>query len=88
MCDVKIRPFGQVNPTVELTCEETDEGHYEHWGVLRDYAWEGSATKIHWYEGDRRAYRGEWPGRCPGPQSGMPADCTLPLGHRGRHNLE
>lgn len=61
---------------VEIVCEEFGE-HFAHRGVLRDYAYTGSATVVEWLEDDRRTYHGEWPGACPG--------CILPLHHQGKH---
>jgi hypothetical protein len=75
-CDAKIRPFPG---TYELVCELDEHGPDElHVGVVRDYAYPGSETVIRWDDGDRRTYRGDWPGAC-GP------GCMLPSGHHGRH---
>lgn len=49
-----------------------------HQSVLRDYAFPGSATTIHWDEQDRRNFRGDW-FHCNAPA------CILPLNHRGNH---
>lgn len=74
-CDAKIRPFP--NPT-EVACE-ADGDHDQHFGVLRDYAYPGSETRLQWLESDRRTYHGDWPGACES------AGCPLPLGHGGNH---
>jgi hypothetical protein len=77
VCTAKIRPFP--NPT-ELACE-LDAGHdNSHYGVVRNYAFQGSHTGISWEESDRRTFRGDW-ARC-----GI-FTCILPLGHRGDHAL-
>lgn len=77
MCDAAIHPFGHLNP-LELKCEVLDPNHQKHKGTVRDYAYPGSATVIHWLENDRRTYHGEWPGQC----HFSPA-CPLPDGHHG-----
>lgn len=77
ICDARIRPMAPVNDT-EVGCEEEDD-HARHRGMLRDYAYPGSVTSLHWDEDDRRTFHGEWPGDCPSD------GCTLPLGHRGNH---
>jgi hypothetical protein len=74
-CDAAIRPFRPVNET-EVRCDR-DAAHVEHAGVIRDYAYPGSATTLTWFEGDRRTFHGEWPGGCH--------DCFLPTGHAGKH---
>lgn len=81
-CDAKIRPFSQASRS-EVACEydDGDGMHGPHRGVLHDYAFPGSETKIDWWESDRRTYHGDWPGACP--------DCVgpvaLPRGHAGSH---
>lgn len=76
-CDARIRPFparlGQ--PDREVACEEAGS-HRSHAGVLRDYAYPGSKTVLHWEDDDRRNYRGDWPGAC-----GRTPGCVLPAGH-------
>jgi hypothetical protein len=72
-CEAKIRPMPNAT---EIQCGLTGE-HDRHEGVLRDYAYPGSATKIVWDEDDRRTFRGDW--------SPCPLGCILPFGHRGRH---
>lgn len=76
ICDARIGPF---MGDTEVTCGEAGE-HTMHVGVLRDYAWPGSATQIDWQEDDRRTFHGEWPGRCAA--GGW---CHLPAGHCGDH---
>jgi hypothetical protein len=76
-CDTKIRPFP--NDT-EISCD-LEPGHDgSHHGVIRDYAYPGSATEMSWENSDRRTYHGDWPGRCE-----HYAGCVLPSGHRGAH---
>jgi len=74
LCSARIRPL---TGDVEIACEETGP-HDRHQGVLRDYAWPGSATTVEWDEQDRRNFHGSWPGRCPSP-------CVLLAGHHGNH---
>jgi len=84
-CDAKIRPFP--GPT-ELTCEVELEGAHTHSSTLRDYAYPGSASEIHWMEDDRRNFHGDWPGRCVtvvGSGATAAPSCVLPAGHRGNH---
>lgn len=76
VCGARIHPF---TDGTEIICERL-QGHIDmHEGVLRDYAYVGSQTRIHWDERDRRNYYGEWE-KCP-EWSG----CILPRGHYGRH---
>jgi hypothetical protein len=75
-CDARFRPFP--NDT-EVACEKPPGAHAVHVGVLRDYAWPGSATTFEWRDDDRRNFYGAWPGACSDP------GCVLPSGHRGRH---
>jgi hypothetical protein len=92
ICDAKIRPF---TDSTELRCDGDhypEDGDPEHASTLRDYAFPGSATTIHWRESDRRNFRGEYPGRCdvatPTWPDGLPGEtrpCVLPVGHRGGH---
>jgi len=77
MCDAGIRPFFQA----EIHCGLTGE-HSRHQGALRDYAYPGSQTIIEWDDMDRRTFRGEYPGPCPGDSF---SGCILPLNHRGTH---
>lgn len=88
-CDARIRPFPVGNDT-EIACELEGKSHaheggdldgktHVHQGVLRDYAFPGSATVVSWLEGDRRNFRGVWPGRCQQLEG-----CVLPDGHHGR----
>ena len=78
-CDARLRPFP--NDT-EIRCEKSGESeHYEHSGMLSDYAYPGSKTWISWFEDDRRCFRGEWPGPCD------TEGCVLPSGHRGNHAM-
>lgn len=75
-CPARIRPFP--GPLI-LHCERgphLDDGDTAHEAILRDYAYQGSATTIHWYDDDRRNFTGEWI-ECP--QRG----CILPANHRG-----
>lgn len=74
-CDAKIRPFPD---DTELACECTAADHTEHHSTLRDYAYPGSATSIHWQDEDRRTFRGDW-------RSCVATDCILPADHRGSH---
>jgi hypothetical protein len=74
-CDARIRPFP--NDT-EIACEQTGD-HDRHSGTLREYASAGSVTVVEWLDGDRRSYRGDYPGPC------SVALCSLPSGHRGSH---
>lgn len=74
-CTAKIRPLPD---ETELRCELGATPHDEHQTVLRDYAYEGSETKITWADDDRRTFRGEW---APCEMSG----CVLPAAHHGNH---
>ena len=76
-CDRKIRPFPGIAP-VEITCDGTSGHRGSHAGVLRDYAFPGSATVINWQESDRRNFTGDWI-ECP------TQPCVLPANHRGEH---
>jgi hypothetical protein len=42
--------------------------------------------RVVWSAGDRREYRGDWPGYCTllGPAPTFGGGCTLPAGHHGR----
>lgn len=75
ICSAKTRPF--VGDT-ECSCELDDDHHVQHIGVIRDYAYEGSSTRLVWFEDDRRNFHGVWPGNCSDT-------CSLPSGHRGNH---
>lgn len=82
-CDKAIRPFPN---NVEIRCagEHPPYGP-EHEGVIRDYAYPGSETKISWLAGDRREFEGGWPGYCTKLGStGGRQNCTLPAEHHGR----
>lgn len=75
-CPARIRPFP--GPLV-LNCgrgPHLEHGDTAHEAMLRDYAYQGSATTIRWYDEDRRNFTGEWI-ECP--QRG----CVLPANHRG-----
>lgn len=72
-CDAKIRPMPN---DIEVACGLTGE-HHEHQGVLRDYAYPGSATTVYWQEDDRRTFRGQWAPCAKG-------NCVLPNEHAGR----
>lgn len=75
MCDAKIRPLPD---DTELKCNMgDDENHVEHCAVLIGRAYPGSLTTIHWYETDRRNFRGLWTD-CPRTEG-----CVLPGAHRG-----
>lgn len=74
MCDARMRPFTD-DTTVDC---EVDGDHAKHRGIVRDYAYPGSATAIEWMEDDRRTFRGDW---VPCPHAG----CILPALHRGNH---
>jgi hypothetical protein len=52
--------------------------HTGHEGILHDYAYPGSRTKIVWQEEDRRTFRCDWL-PCPDPV------CILPARHSGTH---
>lgn len=72
-CDAKIRPL---QTPIELECvSPEDVPHVEHFAELRDFAYPGSLTTIHFLESDRRCYHGAYPGDCPTP------GCTLPAHH-------
>lgn len=77
LCDAAIRPFAPVN-TFEVRCDLTGE-HTHHEGVILDYAYPGSSTKVGWLEGDRRTFRGQWPGSCYKMHL-----CILPKDHHGK----
>lgn len=88
-CDAAIRPFP--NDT-EVRCENAHRNAKgpiprpeSHYGTVRDYAYPGSATTIHWQEDDRRCFHGEWPGRCAESTHTDRVGCLLPSGHRGTH---
>lgn len=66
-CEWKIRPF---SGDTELQCQATGP-HSRHEANLRDFAYRGSQTLISWYPGDRREFRGDYPGKCP-------EACSLP----------
>ena len=80
MCDAKIRPFPH---DTELRCnrEEKEHDKVPHRAALRDYAYPGSETVIHWWEDDRRNFRGEW------KNCDEFVGCVLPGGHRGQHTI-
>lgn len=82
-CDWAIRPF---TDRTEVRCEKDHpQGDQEHEGVVRDYAYPGSETKISWLAGDRREFEGNWPGFCMRLGStGGRQNCTLPATHHGR----
>lgn len=77
-CLAKIRPMMHVN-TVEIQCSLGDADHKTHNGVLRDYAYPGSETRIIWQEEDRRTFRGDWT-----PCLNIVQHCILPGDHHGR----
>ena len=81
LCTSKIRPFPHHDH--EIVCTRTDHTHTEHHGVVRDMAHPGSKTAITWFEHDRRAYRGRWPGLCR-----RNVDCILPDGHPRKCHIE
>ena len=75
-CPARIRPF----PNVEITdCELPADGHTQHKGTLRNYAYPGSVTELKWLESDRRTFTGEWI-ECP------IEGCLLPSGHPRDHS--
>ena len=78
-CDARIRPFPN---SVEVPCEQPDDHDGMHEGVLRDYAYPGSQTRVEWARDDRRSFHGEWPGPC------ATAGCILPAGHPRGHHVE
>lgn len=78
-CTAQIRPF---TDDTTLQCEQEGDHSGFHEAVLRDYAYEGSATKISWQEEDRRTFRGLFI-----PCGDNDAPCMLPAGHRGNHAL-
>lgn len=82
-CQSRIRPF--LNPT-QLECQRQEHPSWsDHEAVLRDYAYPGSETTIHWRSGDRREFTGNFPGYCTKLGStGGRQNCTLPAGHQGR----
>lgn len=81
-CGAKIRPFPN---ELELTCEGGAHNDDEqHFGIVRDYAWPGSETKVSWHESDRRNFRGEW-APCDYSENNGVLPCILPLRHRGNH---
>jgi hypothetical protein len=76
MCNARIIPFpGQG----VIDCELDDDEHTSHRGFIRDRAYPGSVTALHWMETDRRTFRGEWRA-CDGRWG-----CILPAGHGGAH---
>lgn len=86
MCDAKIRPFPDCREPfgTEIQCEDLTDPHVLHCGVVRDFAYPGSATEICWREEDRRTFRGEWE-PCPfSVENQVTLPCILPVGHRGR----
>jgi hypothetical protein len=81
-CTARIRPL---TDDTEIQCEvSTVDAHGSHAGVLRDYAYPGSATVISWREDDRRIFRGEWT-PCPVRSAGVAPVCILPAEHHGEH---
>lgn len=77
-CTAKMRPFRPINET-EVTCEKVHDTHdTTHTAVLRDYAYQGSETKMEWQESDRRTFHGAF------EECGR-GRCILPKHHRGDH---
>lgn len=66
----------QAHVPAETPVEVMTEDEYMHQGIIRDYAYPGSETKINWYASDRREFTGDWPGVCTKTWG-----CTLPAGH-------
>ena len=79
LCDARIRPFPGSS---EIECGLPGDHDGKHEGVLRDYAYPGSATTIGWLPDDRRSFVGAWPGPC------ATAGCILPAGHPRGHHVE
>ena len=78
-CPAKIRPFNPRDP-LEVQCERgAHAATMTHEGVIRDYAYKGSETKLSWDGGDRRNFFGKF------QPCGFQKLCTLPLKHRGNH---
>lgn len=82
LCDARIRPMRHANET-DVECGLPADDHRRHAGVLRDYAYPGSATTVQWMEDDRRTFHGDWPGACI--ELGVDEPCVLPADHRGGH---
>jgi hypothetical protein len=55
------------------------EGEPQHHAVIRDYAGPGSESIITWEAGDRREFKGEYPGPCTRLHG-----CTLHDDHHGK----
>jgi len=75
LCDAAIRPFP--DPSHEIRCEQLKHEIGPHSGIIRNYAFPGSETRLTWYPGDRRTFHGEWPGPCKF------FGCILPNNHPG-----
>ena len=75
-CRAKIRPFPD---ETEIQCIEDDsQPHSNHAGIVSDYAYPGSKSKLNWNDRDRRTFRGDW-------TSCDQSTCILPAGHWGDH---
>ena len=72
-CDARIQPFLDMNI---LDCDLEVHPHTEHISNIKDAAYPGSITKVHWFEDDRRNFRGDW-------QNCTKGKCDLPNKHRG-----
>jgi len=73
-CPWKIHYGASQELTSQCGKQEHLPGDQEHEGPgLPQFPYQ----RITWQAGDRREYTGDWPGPCP--------ECTLHLGHHGRH---
>lgn len=80
-CDYSVR-WGTTAETTTRCAKEPGHADVEHEGPgLPQFP----GQTVHWLAGDRREYRGGWPGYCA-KLRGEPFNggCTLPLGHQGR----
>lgn len=80
-CTAKIRPMRPLSQ-MEVECELGEPHPGDHQGVIRDYAYGGSYTRLMWADSDRRCFRGVFV-----PCGDNDAPCLLPSGHFGNHEM-
>ncbi len=75
-CTAKIRPFPDAT---EFVCHLDEHGaDMKHVATFTSRANQGVQQSIHWFEGDRRTFRGAWV-KC------NIFNCLFPKGHLGSH---
>lgn len=74
-CPARIRPTEAIGV---IACLEPDGHGPQHQGVIADFAYPGSRTRLTWLDSDRRNFTGDWI-KCPH------GSCLLPANHRGDH---